>query len=752
MSDILTIGFMIHQIDNEYTSELLKGLIPAAKELGINLVILPGQALNGEYYDAVYAAYEYQNNIIYEYCSKDDLDGLIISAGTLNSFVSENTFKKFVDRYRDIPLITLESKVGDYPCIRYDGSGMYEAVSHLIQVHKLRRIGFVSGPKGNADAYSRLSAYLKALADNGIAADESIIAYGNFSEYSMEAVNEILSSENGIPEAICFANDTMCIGGYKVLAEKGLVPGKDILITGYDDSETASVLEPPLTTVRSSAAKLGYTALKMLCGMIKGTCSFSDTVPDSRLIIRGSCGCESGSIKTVPETVSLREYTMDTVRKRADEACGAESIKLLDNICCLFGDAAEMCTDFSEKRAKELLSRLGELLEKGCLNVIGYVNLMSIIDCIEAAAIPKCKQGSEAQVQEFLRRMERQIYSFDFHSLIAYDSDFNNTIFMLNNIAKDMTLYADDETDCFYSIFHKLSHMGIKSSSIFFYDEPIRHRKNSLWEMPEVISLMGNQEEGWIDIPKKNNRKVPWKDIFRSNLVPDRPRISVANIIASNEMQYGIFICEAEPNKYRFIHSIVSQLCTSIRMNLLVRSLESSLSEEKTHNAFLSEISMTDELTHIYNRRGFYYYADQVLANPTNKGKYAYLIFADLNNLKKINDIFGHEDGDYAIRQIAEVLTDALAPKSIVSRIGGDEFAALTVTDAADYSEDIFRMIKHAAGIRNELSEKPYNVTVSIGIHTFICSENVSIHDFLELADNALYEDKQKKDPDIMKK
>lgn len=752
MSDILTIGFMIHQIDNEYTSELLKGLIPAAKELDINLVILPGQALNGEYYDAVYAAYEYQNNIIYEYCSKDTLDGLIISAGTLNSFVSENTFKNFVDRYRDIPLITLESKVGDYPCIRYDGSGMYEAVSHLIQVHKLRRIGFVSGPKGNEDADSRLSAYLKALADNGIAADESIIAYGNFSEYSMEAVSEILGSESGIPEAICFANDTMCIGGYKVLAEKGLIPGKDILITGYDDSETASVLEPPLTTVRSSAAKLGYTALKMLCGMIKGTCSFSDAVPESRLIIRGSCGCECGGITEISNVTDLREYAVDTVRKRADEACGTESIKLLDDTCCLAGDIAEMCTDFSEETAKEHSARLGELLEKGCLDIIGYVNLMGIIDCIEAAVSSKCRQGSEAQVQEFIRRMERQIYNYDFHSRIAYDSDFNNTIFMLNNITKDMTLYADDETDCFYSIFHKLSCMGIKSSSIFFYDEPVRYRKNTVWEMPETISLMGSQENYRIDIPKKNNRKLPWKDIFRSSLAPDRPRISVANIISSNEMQYGIFICEAESNKYRFIHSIVSQLCTSIRMNLLVRSLESSLSAEKTHNALLSEISMTDELTHIYNRRGFYYYANQVLANPANKGKYAYLIFADLNNLKKINDVFGHEDGDHAIRKIAEVLTDTLSPKSIISRIGGDEFAALTLTDSPDCAEAIFDKIKKAAHRGNEISEKPYNITVSIGIHTFICSEDVSVHDFLELADSALYEDKQKKDPDIMKK
>lgn len=752
MSDILTIGFMIHQIDNEYTSELLKGLIPGAKELGINLVILPGQALNGEYYDAVYAAYEYQNNVIYEYCSKDNLDGLIISAGTLNSFVCANTFRNFVDRFRDIPLITLESKVGDYPCIRYDGSGMYEAVEHLIKVHNVKRIGFVGGPMGNADADSRLAAYRQALKDNGIPTDESLIAYGNFSEYSTDAVNEILSSKNGIPEAICFANDTMCIGGYKVLAEKGLVPGKDILITGYDDSETASALEPPVTTIRSSAARLGYSALKMLCGMIKGTEDFCDTSPPSRLIVRGSCGCVCCEPADISDVTELRKYAADTVRKFAGEVCGKEKNQLLEEVCCLAEDIAEICPDFSEVQTEKLMLRMDKILKKGCLDIIGYVNMMSIIDLIEAAVRNKCKQGSELHTQSFIRGIERQIYNYDFHSRLAYDTDYTNATFMLNNIAKDMIHYADDETDCFYSVFHKLCHMGIKSSRILFYDEPVRHRKNSLWKMPDTLSLMGNQKDDVISIPKRNNRKVFWKDIFRNPLNHDSPYIAVANVISSNEMQYGIFICEADSDKYKFIHSIIAQLCTSIRMNMLVRSLENALTEEKTHNALLSEISMTDELTQIYNRRGFFFYANQLLSAPENKGKYGYMIFADLNDLKKINDIFGHEEGDYAIKKTAQLLTHNLEPKSIVSRIGGDEFAAIMLTDTPDCSEVIFDRIKKAARQGNETSDKPYNITVSVGIHSFECVDEVSVHDLLDLADSELYRDKQKKDNNIIKK
>lgn len=128
-----------------------------------------------------------------------------------------------------------------------------------------------------------------------------------------------------------------------------------------------------------------------------------------------------------------------------------------------------------------------------------------------------------------------------------------------------------------------------------------------------------------------------------------------------------------------------------------------------------------------------------------------YFIFADLNNLKKINDIFGHEDGDQAIRKIAEILISNLDPKSIVSRIGGDEFAALTIQDSEGMAEEITERIKKAAALGNKLSDKPYNVTASIGIHRFKCSKEVCVQELIELADSALYLDKQKKDTDIMK-
>lgn len=750
MSKLINIGFMIHQIDNEYTTELLKGMIPAAKELGVNLIVLPGEAINGEYYDTVYAAYEYQKNIIYEYCSKDDLDGLIISAGTLSSFVSKEKFREFVDRYADIPLITLESKVGDYPCIRYDSSGMYKAVEHLIREHGLKRIGFVSGPRGNADAESRLEAYRRALADNNIEVDESLIAYGNFSEYSMDAVKEVMSSENGAPEGICFANDSMCIGGYKVFEEMGLKVGRDILVTGHDDSETAASLVPPLTTVRSKTSNLGYSAVKVIYKMINGSRGLAEANPISSLVIRGSCGCEFGS-EDLSAITDIGDYADETIRALSDFPCGADGKKTLDELCALMRDIARECTDLSSERAKKLLDRMDMLLKSGCMEVISYVNLMTAVDRIAAASKLRCKNSFSIEAMDFIRSFERRIYDHVYHSHIDLESDFENTIFMTNNIAKDMTLYADDDADSFYSVFHKLSLIGIESSRIYFYSKPIRYRKGAAWTMPEQLTLMGCQNKSQIEIPKHDNAQKRWTEIFRSLHDDNRPRVVVASVIASNELQYGVFLCETSLPRYKMIQSIVSQLCTALRMNMLVNSLENSLYREKTNNALLSEISMTDELTHTYNRRGFYSYANSVLHSTSNAGKTAYIFFADLNNLKKINDIFGHEEGDYAIRRIAEILRSNLDAKSVIGRIGGDEFAALTVIDGDDHAQELIDKIKQSARHGNEVSDKPYIITASIGVHVCHCSDDICVQDLMEYADEALYIDKQNKEKSIYK-
>ena len=152
----LQIGLMIHHLENEYASEILKGAIAAAEELDINLILLPGRGINAVEDDEKYSIYDYQYNVIYNYVSTANLDGLLVSVGTVGSYISRDEMRKFLHSYDPLPLLTMEVEFPGYPCIRFNTDGMKLAVEHLIQRHGCRKIGYVSGPMGNQDAMDRL--------------------------------------------------------------------------------------------------------------------------------------------------------------------------------------------------------------------------------------------------------------------------------------------------------------------------------------------------------------------------------------------------------------------------------------------------------------------------------------------------------------------------------------------------------------------------------------------------------------------
>lgn len=289
MNRRLTVGLLIHHLDNDYSKSLLKGASEAARELDVNLAIFPGRSLNCQLDDRKHAVYEYQNNVIYSYVSNKSLDAAVVSAGTVGSFVTSQEFKDFLDGYVDLPIVTTENKVEGYPCIRLSGSGIKELVTHLVSEHGKKHIAFVSGPKGNADAEERLGYYIEALKENGIEYDPGLVAYGKFSEYCVDIVGDLIDNHKEI-DAICFANDMMCKGGYKAIERRGLRVGTDIAVTGYDDSEIAVSLKPMLTTVRADAAKLGFCAVKEAVRIAKGG-EAEDISLGSSPVYRFSCGC-----------------------------------------------------------------------------------------------------------------------------------------------------------------------------------------------------------------------------------------------------------------------------------------------------------------------------------------------------------------------------------------------------------------------------------------------------------------------------
>lgn len=135
----LHIGLMIHHLENEYATELLRSAMFAAEELDINLTLLPGRGINAVEDDEKYSIYDYQYNVIYHYVSKSNLDALIVSAGTIGSYISQKEMLRFLRGYEGLPILTMEVEYPGYPCVHFNANGMKLAVDHLIDDCGMRK-------------------------------------------------------------------------------------------------------------------------------------------------------------------------------------------------------------------------------------------------------------------------------------------------------------------------------------------------------------------------------------------------------------------------------------------------------------------------------------------------------------------------------------------------------------------------------------------------------------------------------------
>jgi diguanylate cyclase (GGDEF)-like protein len=159
----------------------------------------------------------------------------------------------------------------------------------------------------------------------------------------------------------------------------------------------------------------------------------------------------------------------------------------------------------------------------------------------------------------------------------------------------------------------------------------------------------------------------------------------------------------------------------------------------------LHAMAITDQLTGLYNRSGFITLAEQQLKYADRTKRKVLLSFIDLDDMKNINDIWGHEEGDRALVNTAKILKQAFRESDIIARIGGDEFAVLA-SDAIDAMQDVLiNRLHQQIDIHNTQKDLIYMLALSIG-STFYEPDNPrSLDELMSKADKLMYEDKRRK-------
>ena len=159
----------------------------------------------------------------------------------------------------------------------------------------------------------------------------------------------------------------------------------------------------------------------------------------------------------------------------------------------------------------------------------------------------------------------------------------------------------------------------------------------------------------------------------------------------------------------------------------------------------LLQLSTRDQLTGLYNRRGFFMAAEPLARLAERAGRAFVVFFADLDGLKEINDTFGHPAGDEAIRDAAWILNQTFRSADIVARLGGDEFAVLAADAPADCLDLMLRRVSKWQNERNAEPDRPFKVSLSVGGVSWTPDEPRSLEQLIAEADMAAYTAKRRK-------
>lgn len=324
-------------------------------------------------------------------------------------------------------------------------------------------------------------------------------------------------------------------------------------------------------------------------------------------------------------------------------------------------------------------------------------------------------------------------------------------------IPRNMMTMMEDSREFYRTAVEKLGSFGVQDSWMFLYPQPVEHKRGSRWTPPAnqrlVAQQHGEHNKAWTltDAPV-----LDCIHTIESYCENDKQQSLIVLCLYSGEMQYGTLVVNVQPQDLALTYLMSIQIANALHyfqmfleQKRMHTTLENLVAQIKEKNEVLNYLSEYDPLTGCYNRRGFMERAISAIHGAEEQQ--AVLLFADLDHLKEINDCFGHTEGDFAIRKASSILNDELGGEHLLGRVGGDEFVALIMTNSGEFAQGLRNRISNAFAQYNHNSDKPYFVSMSLGVKPIVCNVDMSLIDALKQADEALYVAKRNRRPSVRK-
>lgn len=239
-------------------------------------------------------------------------------------------------------------------------------------------------------------------------------------------------------------------------------------------------------------------------------------------------------------------------------------------------------------------------------------------------------------------------------------------------------------------------------------------------------------------------KKEQFDCILLDYILPDRNGIELIDHIAKEAPVILLTGIDDESIGFDAIKNGVQDYINKkeLTSNLLLRSIRYAI-ERHRMAVTIQKLSMIDELTNLYNRRGFMLLSKKLITLANRNNHKILLIFADFDNLKFYNDNNGHIAGDQALKNSASIIKGAFRTSDIVARLGGDEFVVFAMETESENSETMIKRLKENINEFNLHTENSLPLSLSIGTACYDPQQPCSIEELLCISDKRMYEQKK---------
>ena len=615
------IAVLMASIDREYQRDFVKGVFDAASKMNIDVCVFNCQG----YMNVDVSTSDQGESAIFDLPRVHEFDGVISLRATFADKVTLRKVEEILRLFAGKPHVSIDVPASGAVSIQFDDEiSVRQLTEHLVRHHGVRRVTYLSGPLHQKVAVNRLRACRTALETFGLQLRQEDIFEGKWiQESGRKCAEQLLSREEGLPDAVICGNDDMAFGLSEYMHERGYHIPEHLLVTGFDALREA--VTRGLTTIRRPIQDAAREAVRVLAEWADGKQPEKWEIILPTVPVYGvSCGCEPEKAPARPVMRGMR----------------------------------------NEHRRTE-----------GILLTISMFNgsLSSAVD----------EQDAHGKIDQLVRKLGIREFYLCVNPALTRDV------------------------------------------------EPARRE---LAYPEEMLMLYGRKGE-----------TVYPACLFRTeDLVPtgpqgsDTPQKLIFCPLYYREMNFGYVAMELGPAAELPLYALLMML----NGTLISLYLQNSL---RRHARRVEEMSVTDIMTGMLNRRGFMDRAPKMLETARKDGNWFVMLSADMDYMKRINDAYGHAAGDQAICRMGRAMEKLAKYGMIPVHISGDEFLAYGTVDSREKADQILEATGEA--IREVNREDPWITEIggSFGMYAAVPGEGETLDDYLTRADRAMYEQKRKK-------